>query len=166
VPIAESLVEGAIGNQQSLLVSNLVPPGGGQFWMPLSPIPAVARSSLALDSTSSSFGSVHLAWHTRPYMNPHAKESIPEYALRRCTEDLDQARHERRFVQSIYAEAMSTHAEESIATIQAWLPRSRKRINRLSAQKTRLRRALEIRKEMEGTFQSTRTLTSVCRDHS
>ena len=82
-------------------------------------------------------------------MNPHAKESVPQYQFRRCSEDLDQARLERRIVQSIYIEAKRTHAEDSSAIIEAWLPRSRARINQLSAKRTRLRRKLEAAKALE-----------------
>jgi hypothetical protein len=82
-------------------------------------------------------------------MNPYAEESAPQYQFRRCSEALDQARRERRIVQSIYIEAKRTHAEDSRAIIEAWLPRSRARINQLSAQGTRLRRKLEAAKVLE-----------------
>jgi hypothetical protein len=82
-------------------------------------------------------------WKRQLTMNPNATESVPEYALRRCAEDLDQLRQERRFIQSLYEEAKRAHAEESMAVIRAWLPRSRASINRFSAEKTRLRHKLD-----------------------
>jgi hypothetical protein len=88
-------------------------------------------------------------------MNPNAKETIPEYALRRCSDDLDQARHRRRFFQSILEEAKREHAEQSIAVIRRWLPKSRREINRLCAKRTRLRQQLEIARSQTSDSQST-----------
>jgi hypothetical protein len=83
-------------------------------------------------------------WKRQLTMNPNATESIPQSALRQCSEYLDQLRQERRFVQSLHEEAKRTHAKESMAIIRAWLPRSRASINRFSAEKTRLRRKLDL----------------------
>jgi hypothetical protein len=82
-------------------------------------------------------------WKRQLTMSPNATESAQQYALRRCSEDLDQLRMERRFIQSLQVEAKRTHAKESMAIIRAWLPRSRASINRLSAEKTRLRHKLD-----------------------
>jgi hypothetical protein len=87
---------------------------------------------------------IDAGWKRQLKMNPNARESIPAYAFRRCCEDLEERRHERRIVRSIYVEAKRTNAKESMAIIESWLPRSRVWINRLSAKKTRLRRKLDV----------------------
>ncbi len=102
---------------------------------------ATSRSAAILRSSSDSPGK------SSP-MNPHAKETIPEYNFRRCSEDLEEARLERRFVRSLYVVAKRANAKDA-AIIESWLPRSRAYINRLSARKTRLRRKLESIKSLE-----------------
>lgn len=101
-----------------------------------------------------SFGSASLVWQCR-IMNPHAKETVPEYNFRKCSEDLEQARLERRIVRSLFLEAKRTDAKKSAAMIESWLPRSRLFINRLSARKTRLRRKLEISRALAAPSDTT-----------
>jgi hypothetical protein len=97
-----------------------------------------------------------IVWNSCP-MNPRARETVPEYNLRRCCEDLEQARLERRFVRSLYQEAKRMDAKESARIIESWLPRSRGLINKLSTRKTRLRRKLESAGPLERSAQNTLT---------
>lgn len=108
---------------------------------------------------TTNFGSMQVDWHSG-HMNLHTPESIPAYALRRCREDLAQARHERRFFQSILEEAKREQAEQSIAIIRRWLPKSRREINRLCARRTRLQLELEIADESKVSLDPASVVTS------
>jgi hypothetical protein len=112
---------------------------------PPTPHIAILRSLLCSYGirVSETLDPIDADWKRQLTMNPNATESVPQCALRQCSEDLDQLRQERRFIQSLFEEAKRTHAEESMAIIRAWLPRSRASINRLSAEKTRLRHKLD-----------------------
>jgi hypothetical protein len=72
-------------------------------------------------------------------MNPHATESLHQYAFRRCCEDIEQARLERRFMWLILAEAKRAQDHTAVESLRVWFPISRANINRMTANRTRLR---------------------------
>lgn len=76
-------------------------------------------------------------------MNPYATESIPQYDFRRCCEDLQVALNDHRFLRVLYVEALRTNAPFSTPKLKEWLPKSRRKLNRLYARRTRLRRKLD-----------------------
>ena len=109
--------------------------------MPLSTIPAVARFSLGLDSTTNGFGSV-TSTGILAHMNPHARENQLQYALRKCNEAIAQTKCERTVLQKLLKQAVVANAFIWFAAVNQSLKDHRIKLNRLTARRSNLGKKL------------------------